>query len=168
MLARAFPDFIISISRSAILFDHARSLLNQHRRFLESDTFTRAYMGWLGHHEFGATHRPFAWDGAGIGGDPETLDYWLTQWTAAHQRIDTLDREQENIQLVPYQALTSDARIWPAVARRIGIVPAPLKEVRFRADRKSAGKVTRGALTDETADLYRELEKRARKSLGAA
>ena len=166
-LARAFPDSVILIPVRDPL-DHASSLLNQHRRFLESDAFTRSYMGWLGHYEFGATHRPFAWDGAAIGGDPETLDYWLRQWTAAHQRIDRLDREQENIQLVPYQALTSDARIWPAVARRIGITPAPLKEVRFRADRKLAGDVTRSAVTDETADLYRELEARARKSLGVA
>ena len=59
------------------------------------------------------------------------LDYWLAQWIAAHQRIDALERQHENIQLVPYDALTSDARIWPAIARRIGIAAAPLKEIRF-------------------------------------
>ena len=166
-LARAFPDSIILIPVRDPL-DHARSLLNQHKRFLGADAFTRAYMGWLGHHEFGATHRPFAWDGAIVGGNPQELDYWLTQWIAAHQRIDALDREHKNIQLVPYQALISDAGIWPAVARRIGLAPSPLNEIRFSADRKSTGKIAEGVAADEATELYRRLEQRARESLGAA
>ena len=165
-LARAFPDSVILIPVRDPM-DHAGSLLNQHRRFLGSDPFTRAYMGWLGHHEFGDTHRPFAWDGAAVGGDPQGLGYWLTQWIAAHQRIDALEREHDNIQLVPYHALTSDARIWPAIARRIGIAAAPLKEIRFSPS-KSAGQEP-GYPSEEAGDeatrLYRRLDDRARKSL---
>ena len=145
--------------------DHARSLLNQHRRFLGSDGFTRAYMGWLGHHEFGDTHRPFAWDAAAVAGDPQELDYWLAQWIAAHRRIEALEREHENIQLVPYHALTSDAGTWPAIARRIGIAAAPLKEIRFSPD-KSGGHSTEEA-EDEATILYRHLDDRARQSLDA-
>jgi hypothetical protein len=165
-LARAFPDSVILIPVRDPM-DHARSLLNQHRRFLGSDGFTRAYMGWLGHHEFGDTHRPFAWDGAAVAGDPQGLDYWLAQWIAAHQRIDALEREHDDIQLVPYDALTSDARIWPAIARRIGIAAAPLKEIRLSVD-KSVGeppdRLIRKAV-DEATTLYRRLNDRACQSL---
>ena len=165
-IAKAFPDSVTLIPLRDPL-DHARSLLNQHRRFLGSDAFTRAYMGWLGHHEFGATHRPFAWNGTIVVGDPQTLDYWLAQWVAAHRWIDALDRAHENIQIVPYQALMSDASIWPAVTCRIGIPPAPLKEIRFSADRKPADEIE-GAVTGEAAGLYRQLEQSARESLGAS
>ena len=71
-LAKAFPDSVILIPIRDPR-DHALSLLNQHKRFLDSDAFTRDYMGWLGHHEFGATHRPIAWDGAIAAGDPQSL-----------------------------------------------------------------------------------------------
>jgi hypothetical protein len=165
-LAKAFPDSIILIPvRDPI--DHARSLLNQHRRFLGSDAFTRAYMGWLGHHEFGATHRPVAWDGAVVGGDPQTLDYWMGQWTAAHRRIDALDRQHANIQPVPYQALISDPRIWVSVARRVGVEPGPLREIRLGADQRPARENVQDPVTDTAAELYRELDQRARESLGA-
>lgn len=165
-LARAFPDSVILIPVRDPL-DHARSLLNQHRRFLGADAFTRAYMGWLGHHEFGATHRPFAWDGSTTGGDPQTLDYWLGQWTAAHRWIDALVLEHGNIQLVPYQALISEPDTWPAIARRIGIDPTPLREIRFGADRKPSDKPAPDAVTAETAELYGRLDRRARESLAS-
>jgi hypothetical protein len=168
-LARAFPDSVILIPVRNPL-QHARSLLEQHRRFLGSDPFTRAYMGWLGHHEFGDTHRPFAWDGAAVAGEPQRLDYWLTQWIAAHQRIDAAEREHHNIQLVPFNALTSDARIWQAIARRIGISAAPLKEIRCSPNR-SAGQPsgpTGEEAADEATTLYRRLDDRARQSLSAA
>ena len=167
-LARAFPDSVVLIPVRAPL-DHARSLLNQHRRFLGSDAFTRAYMGWLGHHEFGDTHRPFAWDGAAVAGNAQELDYWLAQWIAAHRRIEALERKHENIQLVPYRALTSDAGIWPAIARRIGIAAAPLKEIRFSLDTSTGGQPACPAeeAGDEATSLYLRLDDRARQSLGA-
>jgi Sulfotransferase family len=166
-LAKAFPDSIILIPVRDPR-DHALSLLNQHKRFLDSDAFTRDYMGWLGHHEFGATHRPIAWDGAIAAGEAQSLHYWLSQWIAAHQRIDALDRVHKNIQLVPYQALMSDPGIWPAVARRIGIAPAPLKEIRFNADREPCLEIVEGAVIDEATELYRRLEQRARETLGSS
>jgi hypothetical protein len=168
-LARSFPDSLILIPVRDPL-DHARSLLNQHRRFLGSDSFTRAYMNWLGHHEFGATHRPFAWDGASVEGDPQALDYWLIQWTAAHHWIDRLEREHRNIQLIPYDALISDPAVWPAVSRRIGIPPSPPKEIRCGARvqaKQTEDRHADEALTNEASELYRNLIERARQSLGA-
>ena len=40
-------------------FQHAQSLLTQHLRFQSASGFEANYFKWLGHHEFGATHRPF-------------------------------------------------------------------------------------------------------------
>ena len=163
-LAEAFPDAVILVPiRNPI--DHARSLLGQHRRFLDSDKFTRDYMGWLAHYEFGADHRPFAWDGT-IPGDPTHLDYWLGCWTAAHRRIQALEREHANIQLVPYDALTSDVAVWPAVAEKIGIEPTQLKEIRLSSGltRRESARHERGAA--DAIDLFAQLEKRAREALG--
>jgi hypothetical protein len=165
-LARAFPDAVILVPIRHPL-DHAGSLLKQHRRFLGSDAFSRAYMGWLAHHEFGATHRPFVWEGETVSGDPLSLEYWLTYWIAAHHRIERLECEHDNIQLVPYDGLISDAHIWPAIARRIGIAPAPLKEIRYSSNQPAA--VSRAVEAgDEATWLYRRLDERARQSLSAA
>jgi hypothetical protein len=165
-LARAFPNSVILIPIRDP-HDHARSLLNQHLRFLDSDAFTRSYMEWLGHHEFGATHRQFAWDDAIPGGDPQRIDYWLAQWIAAHRWIDALERAHANIQLVPYEALVRDPGIWPAVARRIGIARASLQEIRLNAGPQSGIEREMGLATDEAVDLYLRLEQRARESLNA-
>lgn len=164
-LANAFSKAVILIPIRNPL-DHARSLLRQHRRFLDADKFTRDYMGWLAHHEFGADHRPFAWDRTIIEGDPLNLDYWLECWTAAHRRIEALDREHENIQLVPYRALTSEAAVWSAVAQRIGIEPTQCMEIRLSAETEPPGSVRDEPGSREPLDLYLQLDTRARQSLG--
>jgi Sulfotransferase family len=168
-LAAAFPDAITLVPIRHPL-DHARSLLRQHRRFLQSDAFTRAYMGWLAHHEFGATHRPFVFDGETATGDPLSLEYWLAYWIAVHHRIERLEREHANIQLVPYDALISDAHIWPAIAKRIEIPPAPLKEIRYSADWRAGQPLAfpREEIGTGATELYQRLDQHARQSLGFA
>ncbi len=116
---------------------HAASLLAQHQRFLNADPFTRDYMTWLGHHEFGATHRPFLFDGRPEG-DPQTLDYWLRAWIAAYGALDRAEEGRDNVCFVPYEALSADPAIWQAVARRIGIAAAPAGELRTIADKPPA------------------------------
>ncbi|MEO8722863.1 MAG: sulfotransferase [Sphingobium sp.] len=163
-LAKAFPDavFLIPIRNP---LDHAHSLLSQHKRFSQGDKFTHNYMKWLGHHEFGVTHKPFAWDGIVIKGDPLTLDYWLAQWVAAHKQIAAVDTAHANVQLISYQALKNDATIWPAVAQRIGITPTPMAEIQVMPDR--GFDKPQNPLFDEADNLFRVLEDRAHHSLGA-
>jgi hypothetical protein len=70
----------------------ARSLHRQHRHFCAaqaSNAFTRRYMGWLGHHEFGLDHKPFDFaaprmNAALVPGQP---DYWLDYWIAVHDSL---------------------------------------------------------------------------------
>ncbi|VFM96876.1 MAG: hypothetical protein BECKG1743E_GA0114224_100961, partial [Candidatus Kentron sp. G] len=87
-LSATFDDALILIPFRAPL-EQAHSLWRQHQRFRHSSPFVQRYMQWLAHHEFGATHRPFAfgknWKKSGL--DPETLDYWLERWIDVYQYL---------------------------------------------------------------------------------
>lgn len=97
-----------TIFRAIFLFrdpmDHARSLMNQHERFTHfqsKDPFILQYMNWLGHHEFGLGHKPFQFEGQEIPRpDPNTLDYWLSIWTAYYSRLLEI---REHYHLFDYQ-----------------------------------------------------------------
>ena len=69
----------------------AWSLYQQHQRFSQlqaNDDFARAYMRWLGHHEFGLGHRPLTFAARDLRGiSPETPDYWLTYWFGVHSNL---------------------------------------------------------------------------------
>jgi hypothetical protein len=83
--------------------DTARSLHRQHQRFCDaqsSDHFTRSYMLWLVHHEFGLDHRPFCFalsemDSSLTPADP---NYWLAYWNAVYLYV--LAQESLNFRLV--------------------------------------------------------------------
>lgn len=161
-LAAAMPQaqFLVPLRRP---LDHAASLLGQHERFLNADPFTRDYMTWLGHHEFGATHRPFLF-GPPPAGDPTTLDYWLRLWLSVHRALDPVEEAHANVAFVPYEALSADPGVWAAVARRIGVVPAAAGELRPTRDR-APGAHDRG-LAAEAEALHARLSARAFAALG--
>lgn len=129
-LASAMPGshFLIPLRHP---LDHAASLLRQHRRFARADPFTRDYMTWLGHHEFGATHRPFVF-GRAPRGNPEHLDYWLDLWILVHRALAEVEQARENVLFVPHEALASDPGLWQRLAARIGVTPGPARELRAR------------------------------------
>ncbi|WP_284165766.1 sulfotransferase [Frigidibacter sp. SD6-1] len=161
-LAEAIPEAQILVPLREPLA-HAASLLNQHERFADSDPFVCDYMTWLGHHEFGATHRPFLFDGRPEG-DPATLDYWLRVWIAAYRALDTAEAAHENIAFVPYEALSADPAVWQAVARRIGLEPRPAGELKVARD-KAPG-AHDAALAAEAAALHARLKARGLARLG--
>jgi hypothetical protein len=94
-------------------FEHAASLLRQHRNFIEmhkNETFIRRYMGDLGHYEFGELHRPFAFLGIDkllSNWNPLKIDYWLAYWIAAFEHV--LAR-RDKIILISYEATCADGR----------------------------------------------------------
>ena len=69
---------------------HVGSLMTQHRRFLDEhaeDAFSKRYMEWIGHYEFGANFRPINFSGWLDGQPvPKTPDagFWLRYWNAAY------------------------------------------------------------------------------------
>lgn len=70
----------------------ARSLHRQHLRFCASqaeDRFSRSYMGWLAHHEFGLDHLPFCFAQPYMDATlvPEDLNYWLDYWNAVYSHV---------------------------------------------------------------------------------
>lgn len=163
-LARALPDadFLVPLRDP---LTHAASLLNQHERFLDADPFTRDYMTWLGHHEFGATHRPFLFDGHPEG-DPMTLDYWLRVWIAAYSALDRAEADAANICFVPYEALSADPAVWQAVATRIGVTPRAAAELRTVRDKDPGAHDP--ALAATARALHARLAERGFQKLGLA
>ena len=162
-LARAMPGAVfVVVLRDPLA--HAASLLAQHRRFLAADRFTRDYMTWLGHHEFGATHRPFRFDPAPPAGDPLAIDYWLGLWLSVHRVLDRVAAAQGNVVIVPHEGLARDPRLWPALARRIGISPGALNEVRDRPGPPLPAPAP--ALAEAAMALHARLQARGMAALG--
>ena len=69
----------------------AWSLYRQHLRFSEmqaNDPFVRAYMRWLGHHEFGLGHKPLAIGQPHLKDlNPQRPDYWLAYWIGIYENL---------------------------------------------------------------------------------
>jgi len=85
----------------------ARSLRRVHERLgAVADDFTRRYMDWLGHFEFGPGHRPFCFARAYMrhGLLASSPDYWLDYWTAVHRHI---LENAAGLRLVDYDLLCS-------------------------------------------------------------
>jgi hypothetical protein len=89
-LTAAFPDAVLIHPFRAPL-QQAQSLLRQHRlatQLAAEDSFRGEFMGWLGHHEFGADQRPFLFPGhPPADGDRDHIDYWLQQWISVHRAL---------------------------------------------------------------------------------
>jgi hypothetical protein len=124
-LLRRFPNsvFLVPVRSPS---QHASSLLRMHRRFSDANTYTQRYMTWLGHHEFGATHRPFHFsrNQALAEQSPQAIDYWLTQWLNCYEYLDRILAEDvRNACFVPYELLCEKPEVWPRIMQRIGLSP---------------------------------------------
>jgi len=92
-IQQAFPEAIIIIPfRDPI--QQSISLFQQHKIFSEmqtKDSFVRDYMGWLGHHEFGATHKAFYFGKEfsifNTEYTSDNVNYWLATWINTYQYI---------------------------------------------------------------------------------
>lgn len=157
-LAGHFPNasFLVPL-RDPV--EHAASLQRQHQRFAAVAGFERAYMAWLGHHEFGATHRPFAF-GARPEGDPDKLDYWLRIWTATHRHLRDLAAREPRVILVPAPLLAGDAGWRTQLFGRLDLPGLALTELRAIAPRVAAQVALPEAETARA--LYVEMTEMAR------
>ena len=99
-IRQAFPDALIIVPfRDPI--QHAISLFQLHIRFCatyETGSFSYNYMEWLGHHEFGATHRPFQFGGhhtvTAKDHHPGNMNYWLALWiNTYHYLLETAPKD---------------------------------------------------------------------------
>ena len=99
---------ILLVYRNPI--DTARSLHRQHGSFCashEANPFSRTYMAWLGHQEFGLDHLPFCFALAEMDStlNPADLNYWLDYWIAVHRHI--LAQTEVRFHLINHDAMRS-------------------------------------------------------------
>ena len=161
-LQMAFPRSAIVIPfRDPV--QHANSLRNQHTQFcrLQGETpFTRSYMTWLAHHEFGLEHRPFWFDG----GRPFTtsayhasdINYWLETWLRTYGWLH--DNRPSNSILVCYEDLCSSPAAWERTVARLDVESGP--NVAERPFSRGADKDVTGlaeSLLQPAYRLYSEL-----------
>lgn len=104
-----FPDAAIIICLREPS-SHIRSLLTQHQRFSAlhaSDEFSKSYMAWIGHFDFGVNFRPI--DFARRGLSPQgaaTANFWLQYWIDAYSFAE--ERLGEGVHIVCYERLFED------------------------------------------------------------
>jgi Sulfotransferase family len=164
-LRAAFPQAVVLIPFRAPSA-HAFSLMRQHERFLaDDDSFTKSYMTWLAHHEFGQDHRPFVIDGARPVGTPHAIDYWLSLWTLLHRHL-LAQAEAGGAALVPiaYEDLcASDRAAWRAICACTGIPPV---EPNFAARVVAAPALSDPSLLAGAEAIYARLRALSRARLG--
>jgi hypothetical protein len=124
LIVRMFPDAKILLPvRQPV--EHARSLLRQHRNFLQMhrrSPFVRRYMADLGHYEFGDVHRPIRFEGVNelvAPRDPLTTDYWLAYWICAFEHVLL---HLNNVIVVSYEGSCADPeRAVEAICARLEV-----------------------------------------------
>lgn len=126
LLPRAFPGarVVVPLREPSA---HAASLYRQHRNFLTvhaEDPFAERYMRDIGHLEFGALHRPIAFDLNLLSRhDPGTADYWLAYWLAA---FDHVSWHAQDVLLIAQDDLrASPVATMDALMPRLGLDDAP-------------------------------------------
>lgn len=112
-ITNAFPSStILVIYRNPL--SQVTSLIKQHARFThehKQNRFSKRYMRWLGHYEFGLNFKPINFDGwldnRTIPDDPD-INFWLQYWTAAYAFA--LAHKTENVYFVNYDELLLDGK----------------------------------------------------------
>jgi hypothetical protein len=121
LIERLFPDATVVIPVRDP-FAQVASLRRQHARFIElhaRDPFARAYMEGLGHFEFGAALRPFAFADPGPAA-ADGPDFWLAYWADAFERV--LATAGPRVVLVDHDALSAaPERHLPLLATALGL-----------------------------------------------
>jgi hypothetical protein len=125
LLKELFPSSKILVPFRHPL-SHISSLMKQHERFIEEhgqDSFSKKYMQWLGHFEFGDNFKPINFDGwLAEKTIPLVIDhnFWIQYWTAAYAYV--LKHKDERIQLVDFEALLKSGEpILDNIANYIGL-----------------------------------------------
>lgn len=163
-LQRAFPGATVVVPYRDP-FQHAASLLRQHRNFLAmhaEDPFSRRYMAGVGHHDFGANLKPIDFGGWMTGAaqrDPLRLDFWLAYWVAAYEAL--LAAPRDRVLIVGYERLCEGpAEQLAALHGALGIAmdPSVAADIRpLSAVPIDTGGID-GQLIDRARDVHRRLE----------
>ncbi|MCP4232426.1 MAG: sulfotransferase [Aestuariibacter sp.] len=101
----------------------AASLLNQHNNFSRLSSYESKYLGWLEHHEFGATHLGFFehTQRAHPAFSPQDINYWLEQWQNGYSYLLRLVDLHPNIMPICYEQMAASPSGWSCLSSRLGI-----------------------------------------------
>ena len=122
-LTKAFPKATILVPFRQPE-QQAYSLMRQHQRFCElhsTDHFSKKYMTWLVHHEFGSDHRPFVLgEHQPSGNDPDNLNYWLELWLHTYSYL--AEYVSDQVRVICYETLCDDGeKVWGKLAEHLEI-----------------------------------------------
>lgn len=137
---------------------HAKSLLNQHKRFLAMHAaipFSRSYMAWLAHYEFGADQRPFLRADKGV--NLNSVSYWVEHWSTLYEWL--LEAAPEQSIFVCYEDLCNMPDTWSKLEHRLG-----LKQVAARDPIRSVP-APEPTANSAPMELYQRLRLRSRLDL---
>ncbi len=164
-LLAAFPNaFIIVPFREPTA--HSASLLRQHERFIQihaEDQFSRTYMAWLAHYEFGADQRRFAFNNADNKdyGDARHIAYWLDLWIDVYTHlIGQAGALGKRLIFFSYENLVAAPEaVRAGLFRRLELETfAPLEVCNGKTTEPAAPALAR---LEEAQALYREMNTRA-------
>lgn len=161
-IGKAFPKSTIIVPFRDPL-QQAFSLRNQHKKFIHAeDPFTKKYMTWLVHHEFGADHRPFLFkEKVATEGDTASLGYWLQLWISTYSYL--LENLTPQSFFLSYEALCEDTEyVWEKLSEKINLTPYN-ETITFSKSLNQIDEPIPHDLLSHSAKLYRKL---ADKSIG--
>jgi hypothetical protein len=170
-LMDAFPASHIVIPFRHPLAQSA-SLLRQHQLFLRrhrEDTFSKRYMSWLVHHEFGADQKRFCLGDVEVdrhANDSASRDYWLTQWINVYTSLVAKYTEERNVIFVCYEDLccpTLGGVVWERLSSTLGI---PVAQTDFRAAQSNNDRTGVESLADRAIAVYEQMRELSAARLG--
>ena len=163
-IRHAFPRSHIIIPFRKPLQQTA-SLLQQHKNFTarhSGDKFSYHYMQWLGHHEFGLTHKPFrfsnAFDSLSTKWDSESINYWLNLWINTYRYL--LDSSPTTSIFICFEDLCKPSnRTWEGLLTSTGVKDSNIKPS-FRLPPLRTVNKFNEELRSEAETIYTELRRR--------
>jgi hypothetical protein len=113
LIHKLFPSSIMVIPFRQPLA-HVSSLMKQHERFTgyhQEDRFSKRYMEWLGHYDFGQNFKPINfgnWLDKAEFKSFSGKNFWMSYWIAAYSYV--LNYKTENVYLVDFDKLLSNGK----------------------------------------------------------
>ena len=114
-IKNTFPNCLILIPfRDPV--NQSYSLLNQHilfKKIQKKNIFTKKYMSFLAHHEFGLLQKPFLFDNKHEQNylEKESINYWLEQWVYVYENLSKQELlNSKNVFFICFEELLSNPK----------------------------------------------------------
>ncbi|MCP5381646.1 MAG: sulfotransferase [Kordiimonadaceae bacterium] len=126
-IRKAFPSALILVPFRNPL-THANSLFYQHKLFIKlqnQNQFTRKYMDWLGHFEFGSGHKIFDFGNqSSKNQNIDDFNYWLDLWINTYDGI--RNTASKDVHFICYEDLCKNKDVWKNISHLAGIEKTPV------------------------------------------